>query len=225
MAREDDNDEILNNIDGKAAIANPFHGFQPAMFGSTNLALTREHVIERTHYMIAARTVTLRLDKVESVAIITSGNPLMLVLGLPLLFVCGIGIIFLVLYLVFKYRFLVVHGAATVLVIGVKGDVRRYEDFSQDILDEISRRGRGQSGGGGGSSGGGESSSTSNPAPTRSQPQPGTRSERVAPATEGKKTISVTCPECDAEYQVAATSAGKKFRCQKCQAVMEVGNG
>jgi predicted Zn finger-like uncharacterized protein len=34
--------------------------------------------------------------------------------------------------------------------------------------------------------------------------------------------MSVRCPECDKEYRIPAGSAGKKFRCQACQAVIDV---
>ncbi|MFO0930627.1 MAG: MJ0042-type zinc finger domain-containing protein [Gemmataceae bacterium] len=207
MARDrDDHDEILNEVKGKGAMVTPWHGFQEGMFGTGRLILTSTRVIDRTKFIVTERNTTIPLHQVQGVSIIATGNPLLLLLGIPTL---GIGFI---LYFFMKKRYLVVTSASTTQVISIKGDMTKYEDFVQDVLDEIDRQRK---------SGPSKGGST---APAAAERPAVETSERVAaPAAEAKKTIAVRCPECDAEYRVPANSAGKKFRCQKCQATIEVG--
>lgn len=206
--RNDDHDEILAEVKGKGAVVTPWHGYQESMFGSGRLILTPTRVIERTKLIVTERNTTIPLDQVHGVSIVTMGNPLLMVLGIATL-VIGVGLLFLILYFFMKKRYLVIASANMVEVVAIKGKLNDYEDFARDVLDEIDRLRK-------------SNQPKAGAAPAASERPAETSDRLAAPHADAKKTITVTCPECDAEYRVPANSAGKKFRCQKCQATIEV---
>lgn len=209
---DEDRDEVLAEISGASVQINPWGGYVWNTWGSGRMMLTPTRVIERTKFLITERRITVLLNQVNSVSIITQPNPVLLALGFILLIVL-IGLIFLLLALFFRHNYLVIKTASDVLVIGCKGNMSAYEDFVQDILDEIDRA---------------RAASQSAPAPSyapapshapaASEPAPA----RVSTGPAAQK--AVRCGECGAEYRIPAGSGGKRFKCQKCQAVITVGD-
>jgi hypothetical protein len=215
MARSrDDEDDVVAEISGRSVGIFYWGGspaFQPSQWGSARLTVTPTHLVEKTKFFITSRDTMIPLEQISAVSMLTTGNPLMLIL-LPL---CGLG---LLLYMLFKIRYIVVHCPNAVAVIGVTGKESDARDFVDDLMAEVARARKKMSGGGGG---GGSAS----PPPPAAAARGGYDAppERVTSApAKAAGPMSVRCPECDKEYRIPAGSAGKKFRCQACQAVIDV---
>jgi len=130
-------DDSLAELDGNSVMGKPVKSIGnvlvPSMFGTTRLIL-REHVlVEDTKRLLSQRRVEMLIAEVESAELRVDPNPILLVLTvvtLPIL----IGLIFLLLYLFRLNRSLVFHSSGNAIVVGVKGDVQRYENFMQQVL-------------------------------------------------------------------------------------------
>ena len=212
MARSrDDEDDVVAEISGRSVtIMWGGSAFQPSQWGSARLTVTPTHLMEKTKFFITTRDTTIPLEQISAVTMLTTGNPLMLILT-PL---CGLG---LLLFMLFKIRYVVVHAPNAVAVIGVTGKESDARDFVDDLMAEVARARKKSSGGGGGGS-------AAPPPPAAARGGVDAPPERVtsAPAKAAAGPMSVRCPECDKEYRIPAGSAGKKFRCQACQAVIDV---
>lgn len=113
----------------------------PNVFGTTQLTLRDHVIVEETKRLLSQRHVEVLLTEIESAELRVDPNPILLVLAivtLPIL----IGLIFLLLYLFRLNRSLVVRSAGNAIVIGLKGDLRRYERFMEQVL-EAARTARG----------------------------------------------------------------------------------
>src|SRR4051812_22443168 len=118
MARsrdDDDRDDVVAEISGRS-VSVLWGGaqYQISQWGSARLILTPTRLIEKTKFFITSRETSIALDQITSITLLTTGNPMMLILT-PL---CGLG---LLLFMLFKIRILVVHSAGGLGVIGVKG--------------------------------------------------------------------------------------------------------
>ncbi len=216
--RDDDREEVLAEVSGASVGITPWQGYQWSYWGSSRMMMTATRVVERTKFFISERFTTVPLNEITGVTLLTTPNPVLLALGFATLIFCGLGLIFLLMCLFMKHTYLIVTTANNVLVIGCKGNITNYEDFKHDILDEIDRL-RKSTGGG---SGGGGAAHAPPPASSRSVPAPASAPvERVTAAPKGG-TPMVSCNECGSEYRIPAGSAGKRFKCQKCQAIISV---
>lgn len=211
MARsrdDDDRDDVVAEISGRSvSVLWGGANFQISQWGSARLIVTPTRLVEKTKFFITSREVTIPLEQITSVQLLTTGNPIMLLLA-PL---CGLG---LLLFMLFKIRLLIVQCPGGIAVIGVKGTQQDAQHFIEDLLDEVDRRKA-------------KSVAASAPAaPSRGAPSaPEMGGERVTSSPKGAGGPKpIRCPECDKEYRIPAGSGGKKFRCQACQAVIEVGS-
>ncbi|NBO91261.1 MAG: hypothetical protein EBV06_02930 [Planctomycetia bacterium] len=209
MGRSRDEDDVVTEIKGRSVTV--FWGgsaFQPSQWGSARLTVTPTHLIESTKFFITSRETTIPLEQISGVTLLSTGNPFMLILT-PL---CGLG---LLLFLLFRIRYVVVYAPNTVAVIAVTGKEDAARDFIDELLAEIGRAKKKSSGG----SSAPAAPTLSTPSRPPSDPAP----ERVTSAPAKTPTPKpVRCPECDKEYRIPAGSGGKKFRCQSCQAVIDV---
>ncbi len=55
--------------------------------------------------------------------------------------------------------------------------------------------------------------------PAKPLREPASKSVQVESAQQGDS-ISVSCPGCGADYNISASNAGRKFRCQKCRTII-----
>jgi hypothetical protein len=217
MARStqgDERAEILAEISGASVQVNPWGGFIWSNWGSARLLLTPTRIVERTKFFISERFTTAMLHQVTSVSIVTQPNPVLLAIGIPLSVIL-IGLVFLLLALFWRHQYLVIRTAGDVLVIGCKGNIAPYEDFMHDVLDEVER-----------ARVAGALASTSAQAPLTPGQAP-LVPEVAGPAprvTSGPSQAQkpVRCGECGAEYRIPSGSAGKRFKCQGCQAIITV---
>ena len=76
--------------------------FQPSQWGSARLTVTPTQLVEKTKFFITSRDTMIPLEQIPAVTLLTTGNPLMLILT-PL---CGLG---LLLFMLFKIRYVVVY--------------------------------------------------------------------------------------------------------------------
>ncbi|GEM_PF-1416023 len=106
----------------------------PGTFGSTTLSLEDSRVIEETRTPLTRRHIELRLARVESVAISTSRDPRLFVLGLATLPVYGIGIVVLLVWVIRRFRCLAIRSGSTSLVVRILGPDDPYEDFMDALL-------------------------------------------------------------------------------------------
>ncbi len=124
--------EFLAEVEGPRAIAK-FGTLAPAFLGSTIIQLHEDRVIEYTTGPIAARECHLLATEIDSVEILTTGNPLWLLLGVLMLPVYGLGLIFLVLFFFIKHRFLAIRSAGNVVAVGLRGDEEPYRKFMFNV--------------------------------------------------------------------------------------------
>jgi hypothetical protein len=214
-SKDDDRDDVLAEVSG-ASVTILWHGYQWSYWGSARMMMTATRVIERTKFFVSERQTAVPLSQVTGVTMLKTPNPILLVLGFITLPLLGLGLIFLILALFQKHTYLVVTAPNCVLVIGCKGKIQNYEDFMLDILDEVDRVRKSSGGGSGGSM-------IAPPSAPRGMgsASAGPGQERVTSSPKGGQPM-VTCGECGAEYRIPAGSAGKKFKCQKCQAIISV---
>jgi len=107
----------------------------PGTFGSTTLSLEDSRVIEETRKPLIRRHTELRLARVESVAISTSRDPRLFVLGLATVPAYGIGIVVLLVWIIRRFRWLSICSDSTSLVVRIQGPDDPYEDFMDAVLD------------------------------------------------------------------------------------------
>jgi len=50
----------------------------------------------------------------------------------------------------------------------------------------------------------------------------GAKAPPAAPAAQPGPTLTVICPDCQTRYKVPVSSVAKRFRCKKCQAILEI---
>jgi len=205
-------DGVLSEVSG-ASVGITAYGYQWSYWGSSRLMLTGTRVVERTKFFISERYNTIPLREVTGVALVTTPNPVLIILGL-LTLVFLVGIVFLILALFQRHTYLVITSGNNVLVLGCKGDPNLYEDFKLDVLDEIDRLQR--------TPAGVDPPAAAAAPPSKPAPLvPDLVQGRAAPAAKGAHPL-VSCDECGSEYRIPAGSAGKRFKCQKCQAIISV---
>ena len=106
----------------------------PGTFGSTTLSLETRRVVEETRKPLVRRHIELRLARVDSVAICTSRDPRLFVLGLATLPAYGIGIVVLLIWIIRRFRWLAIRSDSTSLVVRILGPDDPYEDFMDAVL-------------------------------------------------------------------------------------------
>jgi LSD1 subclass zinc finger protein len=200
--------DVLSSIEGK-----PAHAFGTMLtassWGYTRLELHPRRLVERTKHFVARTDSELLLAELQGAAVATRGNPALLALGFATLAFLGLGLIFLLLYLfAFKKRFLIFHGGTFTQHLTIKGDEAAYRDFMEDVLSQAEKIKKERTIAGGSSP------------PVSTSPASG--HVATSRAAEG---FVMNCPTCGAEYRLPPGSAGKKFRCSSCKAVMQAPPG
>lgn len=216
--RRDDDDDIIADVKGKPVMIQWF-GYQPSvLFGSARLELTPTRILETSKFLFNSRETAFFLDDVQGAEIVSIPHPLYIIVGVFTMPLFGLGLLFFLLALIMRYKYLVIHYAVKVQVIGMTGKPEQYLDFRDAVLEEAERvRGaKSKSSAPAKSSRDYDDDDVAAPAPRIEAP---VKNKVAAPAGDGKTTVK--CPECSAEYKLPAGSTGKKFRCQKCQAVIE----
>lgn len=122
----------LASIDGKRVISK-FGTLTPAFFGTTIVELHKDRLIEYTSGPIASRECHFLASDIDSVEIVTTGNPLWLVLGIATIAIFGLGLLFILLYFVFKHRFFVICSGNNVMATGLKGNAEDYRTFMYNV--------------------------------------------------------------------------------------------
>src|SRR4051794_29228681 len=156
-SRDDDQDDVVAEISGRSVtVMWGGAAFQPSQWGSARLTVTPTHLMEKTKFFITTRDTTIPLEQISAVTMLTTGNPLMLILT-PL---CGLG---LLLFMLFKIRYVIVHAPNVVAGSGVARSESAARDFVDALMSEVAfsrKKHRGSSGG---------SSAPAPPAPARAQ--------------------------------------------------------
>ncbi|OUC15233.1 MAG: hypothetical protein B0A82_07725 [Alkalinema sp. CACIAM 70d] len=128
---------ILLEISGQAA--NNYYNFlSPAFMGKTTLQLSETRLIERTRKMVASRYCEVLLSEVDSAEITEDGISWLLVLGIVTLWVFGIGLIFIVLYFIFKYKYLIIRSGSNIQVVCIANAtaMERAKTFMAEVLSK-----------------------------------------------------------------------------------------
>lgn len=202
--RHRDDENILAEISGKPV--NAFgNALAPSGWGKTRLQLTPTRLVERTKHIVSETYSELLLQEVQGAALAVRGNPALLALGFATLAIFGLGLIFLLLYLfIMKNRFLIIHGGTFTQHVTVKGDPGPYLEFMEEVLAQAEKIKTERKLLGAGSSA-------------------ATAGAGQAPAfsNQSSEPLVMNCPSCGAEYRLPPGSAGKKFRCSSCKAVMQ----
>lgn len=199
----DDDSNVLASISGKPV--NAFgHFLSESSWGKTRLELHETRLIEDTKHIVSEQHSEILLQEMQGAAFVTRPNPLLIGIGFATIALFGLGLILLLLALfVGKKRFLIFHGGTFTQHLSITGDANRYLNFMEDVLTQAEKIKRERK-----VTGGSSSSGNSNPVST------GTSSR-------ARDEIVMNCPACDTEYKLPAGSAGKKFRCSSCKAVMQ----
>lgn len=137
-----DRGKAIMELTGKPGLAR-YGAVAPGFFGRTTLQLQSTRIVEQTKKIIATRNCVVLLTQVDSVEIVEQGNPLWLVLGfygfITLIrfgaFAFLIGILFLVLYFIFKNKYLMVRSGSNLqLVVLNSQNEASGEQFVQAVL-------------------------------------------------------------------------------------------
>lgn len=161
--------------------------------GKTTLQLMPNRLVEKTKWVVAERYSETILSEIDSVDILTHGNPLFLVFF--------IFIIPLILFFLFKRRFLVIRSRGNVHAVTVKGDLQDYYDFMEAVLAAA------------------EKAKVPAPRPSYSPPS------ASSPDHEEEETVvaehSIACASCGTEMEIPEKLLGKKVRCPSCKGVVQ----
>jgi hypothetical protein len=110
-----DRETAIMELTGKPGVAS-YGTVVPGFFGRTTLQIQPTRLVEKTQKLIARRHSVVLLTQIDSVDIVEEGNPLWLVLGIfTLTFL--IGFIFIILYFIFKHKYLVVRSGSNVQLV------------------------------------------------------------------------------------------------------------
>lgn len=214
-----DDEDILNEVSGKP-VSLAFGGqlLSPSQWGKTRLQLTSKRVIQKTKFIVSETYAEMLLTDVRGAAFVTQGNPVFLVLGIPLIAALGLGLILIILYFIFKHRFLIIHGTAFTCHVCVTGNPDKYQDFMDDVLAQAEKANAKAAGGGGG---GRISETAASIPPARSTAPARSPAYTADNAPVRSNSNVVSCPSCGMEFQVPPGSAGKRFRCTQCKGIIE----
>jgi hypothetical protein len=110
-----DRETAIMELTGKPGVAS-YGTVVPGFFGRTTLQIQPTRLVEKTQKLIARRHSTVLLTQVDSVDIVEEGNPLWLILGIFTLTIL-IGFVFIILYFIFKHKYLVVRSGSNVQLV------------------------------------------------------------------------------------------------------------
>jgi len=128
--------QLIAEVSGKPANIK-FNTYFPGIFGRTTMQLFPQRVVEATKRLISSRNSEILVSEVDSVEMLTQGNPTWLWLGFLTIALFGLGIIFFVLYVVVKQKLLVVHSKSNIQVLALKlnDDETLYQQFMESVLE------------------------------------------------------------------------------------------
>jgi hypothetical protein len=110
-----DREIAIMELTGKPGVAS-YGTVVPGFFGRTTLQIQPTRLVEKTQKLIARRHSVVLLTQIDSVDIVEEGNPLWLVLGIFTLTIL-IGFVFIILYFIFKHKYLVVRSGSNVQLV------------------------------------------------------------------------------------------------------------
>jgi hypothetical protein len=110
-----DRETAIMELTGKPGVAS-YGTVVPGFFGRTTLQIQPTRLVEKTQKLIARRHSIVLLTQVDSVDIVEEGNPLWLILGIFTLTIL-IGFVFIILYFIFKHKYLVVRSGSNVQLV------------------------------------------------------------------------------------------------------------
>jgi hypothetical protein len=110
-----DRETAIMELTGKPGVAS-YGTVVPGFFGRTTLQIQPTRLVEKTQKLIARRHSVVLLTQIDSVDIVEEGNPLWLVLGIFTLTIL-IGFVFIILYFIFKHKYLVVRSGSNVQLV------------------------------------------------------------------------------------------------------------
>ena len=108
---------------------------EPSLFGSTTLQLKRTRLISDSKRIVHRTHSQILLSEIDSAEIVTSGNPIFLVLGVPLIALHGLGLLLLAAWFFLKYRFMVFRSGSNAHAVTTRGATEPYEQFLLATLD------------------------------------------------------------------------------------------
>ncbi len=138
MAPQSTSSSLIASVSGKRVIAK-WGTLTPSFFGSTTLELHQDRVVEYTDGLVASRECHAGIAGIDSAELNSAGNPIFLVLGIATLAIFGLGILFLILYFVFRHRYLVICSNFNVMALALKGDEQQYKNFLFAVMDRANQ--------------------------------------------------------------------------------------